>query len=63
MGMFGTLVVLEISNFTRLEKFVLFPRRPFPIQQEWYVSQIFTAIPMLFHANSILAETGMVLTM
>ena len=26
------------------------------IQQEWYLSQIFTAIPMLFHVNTILAD-------
>ena len=29
---------------------------PIPIQQEWYLSQIFTVIPMLFHINTILAE-------
>ena len=29
---------------------------PFPIQQEWYLSQIFTAIPMLFHVNALLTD-------
>ena len=48
-----TSVVLEMGQISRGEAEWNYP---FPIQQEWYLSQIFTAIPMLFHVNTILAD-------